>query len=1317
MAYILTISNSDIEFRHIEDKQNETYLMHQYAPDIRISTEDDLRSEQYVMLVHQVEGGGIPEAPIDGKLYGRKNRQWARAAEPAEVADAREFAQSVADAAYNAGKQDLLDAKAIIDATTTRIDNRLTEVGADLSSRLQGVTGRVAQAELDINTAEGNITLLASTVDGIGGTVTDQGLRLDSAEGTITLHNNRLNAAEGSITVMEQEWDSIGATITTTVATQMQTPGSAIKTGIETVVDGKAGSIVTTAIQTVTEEIDGILEESTSFSQVRQDTNGLKSVVGDATNGLVHDVSALEQTSTEISARVTSTEEALSDGEGGLLNVGEIKVTADEVSSVVTNGDNYAAIIARINAATGESEVLLDASKIYLLGETVAEKLTALEATIGNLTLENALVHGTIESIIDDTTMWQLKSDGTGSLAKGNISWDTDGNATFAGTVTATAGKIGGWDIINKYLHSSFPTTSGNGSTHLSLHPGMEGGQLASNNGIKSYTVVTTGADPAPGTYTHYWLKADGSGEIANGSLTWSKYGDITLSNLNGSVVLSNSGQTLDQLLALVSTVANMFEWDNDPSSSGYGSIRTKRVLDPITGKWTSPSFYTYGEITAGGVGEGGDTPSGALYSLVDVSHSGVNVLRADGTARQNGDALVFNTTQNKWVASPISGCASSFAQLTGSPYDNTNLATALNGKQNTLTNNSAVGIGSIVNETNVHTVLFGKPEKDSVDIVEYGGLFRFWQNLYASTPFSSLTENENLVLGITPSSLKHYGYTYNYPTKSGTIALLSDVGTATNVDGGYCSLENNRTNWNFASGQNRITPILNYDILAAGSPGIYAYGYSFMTEYSGFQLVQRGGNVFLIRGIADGDWQNWHELYHTGNLTKATLGLGNVDNTADANKSVAYATSAGYAGLLLPKYDGGQQVNPQTYFSNAIGLRVAMTGGLSPSSYWNDTLWINGYSGSDVPYMCALHFDRQSGSPRAYISSQESTASSYGTRYEFYTQFNCNNTSTPWTCSRLLASAYIALENNNEINAIGGDGLYLNYGNSRNIILAMGGGNVGIGTESPSAKLQISGNHSGITTGDIRGIADIAFGYVNDDGVYMGCIRGSSGYGWIQCTYGPAAAAGAKNLCFNPVGGNVGIGTTSPAYKLDVNGSIGCSNLNANGTATVYGPLVINTRYAENVTITTADVSCYINGYDNDGYMRFYLQSNGVTKWTFNGYDGSFVANGEVTAGSDARWKHNITPVINGIDAIMKLQPTEWEWNSDNHKGSGLVAQSVQSVLPHLVKKDGEGYLHLTYDGLHAYEISALQSHETRIERLEWENKKLKMEIQRLRS
>ena len=60
------------------------------------------------------------------------------------------------------------------------------------------------------------------------------------------------------------------------------------------------------------------------------------------------------------------------------------------------------------------------------------------------------------------------------------------------------------------------------------------------------------------------------------------------------------------------------------------------------------------------------------------------------------------------------------------------------------------------------------------------------------------------------------------------------------------------------------------------------------------FDGIETGAQVNTITGIKG----NSESTYRTGNvnITKANIGLGNVDNTADANKSVKYATSAGNA-------------------------------------------------------------------------------------------------------------------------------------------------------------------------------------------------------------------------------------------------------------------------------------------------------------------------------------------------------------------------------------------------------------------------------------
>lgn len=112
----------------------------------------------------------------------------------------------------------------------------------------------------------------------------------------------------------------------------------------------------------------------------------------------------------------------------------------------------------------------------------------------------------------------------------------------------------------------------------------------------------------------------------------------------------------------------------------------------------------------------------------------------------------------------------------------------------------------------------------------------------------------------------------------------------------------------------------------------------------------------------------------------------------------------------LITNYIGGLQKNPQTYFSDNVGLKVAMTGTLGD---WNDTLWINGYAGGDVRSMCALHTMRN-GTPEMYISTQLSNATAYGTMYRFYTSYNSNKLDAPWSCSTLsardqvLAGSYI---------------------------------------------------------------------------------------------------------------------------------------------------------------------------------------------------------------------------------------------------------------------------------------------------------------------
>lgn len=86
-------------------------------------------------------------------------------------------------------------------------------------------------------------------------------------------------------------------------------------------------------------------------------------------------------------------------------------------------------------------------------------KITETGASIGGWQIENGgiqtsdgkikiLSEGTIESTDNGVVSWSLNKNGSATFAKGNVSFESNGNAWFTGSVTAVAGRIGGWDIL-----------------------------------------------------------------------------------------------------------------------------------------------------------------------------------------------------------------------------------------------------------------------------------------------------------------------------------------------------------------------------------------------------------------------------------------------------------------------------------------------------------------------------------------------------------------------------------------------------------------------------------------------------------------------------------------------------------------------------------------------------------------------------------------------------------------------------------------------------------------------------------------------------
>ena len=150
-------------------------------------------------------------------------------------------------------------------------------------------------------------------------------------------------------------------------------------------------------------------------------------------------------------------------------------------------------------------------------------------------------------------------------------------------------------------------------------------------------------------------------------------------------------------------------------------------------------------------------------------------------------------------------------------------------------------------------------------------------------------------------------------------------------------------------------------------------------------------------------------------------------------------------------------------------------------------------------------------------------------------------------------------------------DALYFQTFNLNTNTVITSAGNVGIGTTAPGTKLQVAGT---IRATGTTGIVDVdplygAFRFYNGSTFYGGFYNDavlSAGNAVDLVSYvatgnyyiGSATTAKAVKV---EQGGNVGIGTTSPTTKLDVNGVVNATSFSAGGTAGFTGTVVFATN------------------------------------------------------------------------------------------------------------------------------------------------------------
>jgi len=281
---------------------------------------------------------------------------------------------------------------------------------------------------------------------------------------------------------------------------------------------------------------------------------------------------------------------------------------------------------------------------------------------------------------------------------------------------------------------------------------------------------------------------------------------------------------------------------------------------------------------------------------------------------------------------------------------------------------------------------------------------------------------------------------------------------------------------------------------------------------------------------------------------------------------------------------------------------------------------------------------------------------------------------------------------------------------------VVLNGGNVGIGTVTPTDKLSVSGSTNAAlgvrilnSTNNTAANSYLAVGpagsslniisYPTNASTRAGTVFLNTDSGvpngiLITTDAGPirfSSASTTGSQMYLSTSGNLGLANTSPSYILDAasasGGSITTIRVNNGYTGASDGSQLLlgNSANFTNAYFrlngggnsSQAGIGSLNIGVTQSVDMAFY--TNNVERIRVSGagavtITGTLTVTGTITEQSALRYKENVVPVTAALDKVDQLQPVTYNKKGSTTKEIGLIAEDVFDVYPEFVLCDDNG-------------------------------------------